>query len=216
MASFLWVSGDRTIFPQHKKVQSPYVVLRYDDAVKLFAKHFALAKLQKIFDSAISTEGFRQKVETIISQQTEGSIGFTYEYDKLTYRMDFDSHFYYHQGKPWYSMNIRLSNDGFLYKKETDYEGIRGPFSRHHSTTWYKLPLKAYNKEIATCFKFFRGLLKIQKVRSVFWYNSQEERIEVQLIDTQGSQKLNITFEPGYPELDFNENLWDSDDDDQN
>jgi hypothetical protein len=102
---------------------------------------------------------------------------------------------YTKDGDDW--VNLKLNNDGFWYKQIHTEAYI----SRHSHDRWQKLP-KSYYKYFENVVASFQDTH-----RMCIYYNSFTKRVDIRLrsIDIKKHKNVVITFEPGYPDFEYDE-----------
>jgi len=103
------------------------------------------------------------------------------------------------------SYNLKLSNDGFLYSCRSDLQVHRNNIRRHNHGDWCLL-------DIGSCRKFQDGsklanIILGRPDKTQTFYNEHNNRVDLKYIDSCSKNAMCITFEPGYPENDF-EDVW--------
>ena len=109
------------------------------------------------------------------------------------------------------SNEVGLSNDGFVYYPSKDKihiveEGIQ----RYNSNTWASLDEK-YISEFSSIINWCKIRLGCSgqggRAKVKLFYNFKEERIDIKIFGVEKwyDKMITITFEPGYPEFDFDD-----------
>jgi hypothetical protein len=130
-------------------------------------------------------------------------------------------------------LNIKLANDGFLYKHESSFSttatGITNSLflsllafncfyysiifiiiigqTTHKFSDWALLD-KKYEYAFAPLLKFARAWLGLERVKYQIRYNFVHRRIDFKAYDDANKRQLTITFEPGHPESMDTEDYW--------
>lgn len=129
-----------------------------------------------------------------------------YDCDGLCYDGTCFNEEHTYRGQRQINHHIKLANDGFLYKTvgEMKEQLVEGPITRHRSSFWHCLCNVDIEECLGSILTYADNFFETD-YRFTLFYNQVEERIDfVAYIPTD---KLVITFEPGYPGDDYGE-LW--------
>jgi len=96
--------------------------------------------------------------------------------------------------------SVGLSNDGYIYSDKL--KTFKNDIKRHHSETWSILD-KNCLPEFESIINWCEKRVDRNNPRVVVFYNFEEERVDIKVYGLYNS--ITITFEPGYPEIDFND-----------
>ena len=183
------------------------------------------------FDLRILESIFRSWNDTIESVKANGNIAFeariwfprvklNYEYDSLLYCSEVYTTTSLFKNKKIQEVNIRLPNDGFLYKKHNELKISQDNLKRHRSETWCLLIPDEYKDGCLFLARWFRNFFNLSKDTSIshrVFYNYNEDRVDFKIwydaTDEEYDQYVVIiTFEPGYPEDTYGDkDLWKDD-----
>ncbi len=183
--------------------------IAYVDAQARFSNFFSLTRLVEIFQAWASTPSAKT-IQVNVPHDRKTYIN--YEFDKLNYRSTI---FTTEEAAPNATIkdlqfHIKLANDGFLYKKPQDVR-LRGPkfdFARHRMEHWYELDKTEFGTALAPLWQYAKGIFGLASdsmLPGKVFYNYEYERIDVILYDRPNHRMLLITFEPGYPNSDFDD-----------
>lgn len=133
-----------------------------------------------------------------------------YRYDQLTYRAEIEYGRKCPPGKPSFSyMDIRLPNDGFLYDDLKDSEvfrDIKGLY--HHIEGWQVVELRVLQHDFPHLLRFAKRWFSCD-ISVQMYYHSEMERIDFLFRPRCNADiNLKICFEPGFPEDEIREDLW--------
>jgi len=195
----------RSLFPGAGAFVRPLGGLQYDQAKALFADRFKLTHLTEILNS------WQNSAPQLTTDNFDNYYGkevvYFYHYDKLLYRSTL-------WGTTWQepkgkrlirSLNIKLSNDGFLYPHTNELKVFRSDIRRHDGDSHWTLldreqAITTFSHHIA----FAKSYFKTTKVLDVkVFYNFFMDRIDFKA--WFGEDELVISYEPGFPETDFND-----------
>jgi hypothetical protein len=103
--------------------------------------------------------------------------------------------------------NIKLSNDGFLYSDVSKMNVARGPVKRHNHNRWFMLHRRELDS-FPFAEKFAVRVLKgVAPLKVQLFYNTEQSRVDLKFLNESTDETVTYTFEPGYPENDY-EDLW--------
>lgn len=99
-----------------------------------------------------------------------------------------------------YQMALKLPNDGFFYLPTSSFRTFKDNISRHKSSTWSKLD-KGYIREVPEIYSWcskliFSQLGQVTRIVSDFYYNYEEERVDIFIRDISDTFTVIVTFEP--------------------
>ena len=164
-----------------------------------YSEFFKLSEIDDIFsDALIYLNNFERKFNMfeLIQPST-----FIYLHRKIRYLGTiYIDNFENHLGQSIRNLNIKLSNDGFVYTNKVN--AFRENIERHSSKTWCLLD-REYNDEFDSILKWCKKKLNC-KSRVKIFYNFKEERLDIKVFGNN-KRTITITFEPGYPEIDFDD-----------
>jgi hypothetical protein len=174
--------------------------LPYDAVLKLYPDRFNFALINNNFAALAA----RLPTEYAVLWRNETTV---YEFDKLRYCSTRDVVRYNYLGTPQTVLNVRLSNDGFLYPLPSSLNVFQPQVSRHHSATWALLDrteIARFPAVVAWCDRTALAHT-VENIRYQVFYNFMEDRIDVKAISGNGKDVVLVTFEPGFPEEGFDD-----------
>lgn len=121
---------------------------------------------------------------------------FFYFYDKLNYRATVDLITFPEKGVMTCALNIRLSNDGFLYPPNRLSENLGG---------WHLL-LKDEVLKIFTDVAFVEKVLGTSSWKCMIYYHEDEQRMDLKF--RYMNVLVCVQFETGYPETFLDDDVW--------
>jgi hypothetical protein len=219
---FFVYAGPAFSHPQYKQ-------WRLDDD-----EHFNVNSLSRIFSSAMASLDAAPSELSLPSFDDVKALKipcklppFQYIYDSLTYQGVVDCGPYWCTNRTNWVVNVRLSNDGFLYPHPDELKGQ--PFKRSHHkgrSGWYTVSEKGGYFSAIT--KYVANWMKLP-FQSVIMYNPYCQRLDMYFraidkvdltlarcadgeLTSSCSQpySFNISFEPGAPVTSFDDDLWES------
>lgn len=139
------------------------------------------------------------------THQPERNWPFIYRVDELLYRATMVLSTFPNDGTMICALNIRLSNDGFLYPPNRQLRKLQeNTVSNHKRSGWYLLTKDEVLK-FPTAVNFAEKILG-SSWKCMMYYHKDEQRMDLKF------KHLNtfvfVQFEPGYPETYFDDNLW--------
>ncbi|KAJ3380409.1 hypothetical protein HDU92_005984 [Lobulomyces angularis] len=188
----------------------------YEECKQRFPERFNFEFLKNLFDTWISSgENNANSVIEILNLKNivrNASVykkqEFLYKYDSLIWKTDAILQSVKFENKFFLTTSLKFSYDGFLYPESSKFQSLRKEIKRHRSDSWCLLEKKEYEGKFDNISKWARDFFN-SEIETQFFYNFELERINF-IFKKKGVEfgdKLNVTFEPGYPENDFVE-VW--------
>lgn len=201
----------RQIFPHPF---SPFAVakMQYDRAIERFPERFNMSKIGEIFDAWNSALRSPLTYRDLDSMAESRHI--LYTYDNLTYRSTcWKSRYTLKTSiEEIMQLDIKLSNDGYLYKPSRDLRTTKRNIKRHDNTSTWCILDRSEAQWFRPLIAFAKKFFGIERVKFKVFYNFESERIDFKAFDNPNSRSLAITFEPGGPFVDFEDGWLESDD----
>lgn len=176
----------------------PLSVLKKD-----FPERFKLEKFEAIWNS------FFQMAKALRSMPTEPTITRTQynTFDEKRWRSDFWVQ-YVGEEDEWLTLNIKLSNNGYLYDEHKNFKILEDDFYHHNRDGWCELDMN--DDDLRKYFEFLMTFTldywvpknkkkEVEPIISVI-YNYNHRRVDVDVIIEELKQQVCLSFEPGYPE----------------
>lgn len=165
-----------------------------------------LSLYQSDFQAAFSS------LTTTATCPTQNTAPYFYDFDELNYRATLElSAFKTPEGGPVlkFALNLRLSNDGFLYPPSNQLTlKVAKTVPNHNCDGWHLLD----ESELA---KFPRAIMFAQTILGTsdrppcfLYYHEDEQRMDLKFRDVTSTRYVFVQFEPGYPVHDFTDDLW--------
>ena len=175
------------------------VLINYEEFRKVHAEHFNFKIINGMFASfaAVLSEGGPPSYPAVICHR----------YDKLVYRADAYCQQFKAPNGTWRTQYMyKLSNDGFFYPEVSEMKTSAGPYTRHGNIpNWYLL--KGIERaKFGAVFEFVESHFE-KKYRFQMYFNRDASRIDLKFMDSNSADDIIVTFEPGHPEEDF-EDEW--------
>lgn len=140
-----------------------------------------------------------------------------YEYDKLIYKSTINGLLVNFMEKEKEKMVkktikylvIKLSNDGFLYPLTEEFKIFKNGIKRHgYTSTWALLDRSEITKHFLPLCNFAKKILETKRLVYKVFYSFEEDKIDFKAYDNERNLVVEITFEPGYPNDDEFDDLW--------
>ncbi len=176
--------------------------LMYDALRAKFPEHFNLDVINKHFMTLVeATDHFDRQSHAVY-----------YVFDKLKYRASYSNlETFTRNNKVWTALDIKLSNDGFLYPRLGD--GVTASHTgidRHRNIlNWAKLQhndVRMFPALVQFCAN--RLLQKNEpdsKLSFVVFYHEAAKRLDFKAYHDDSSRAISICFEEGYPQDKFDD-----------
>ncbi|KAJ3220551.1 hypothetical protein HK099_004217 [Clydaea vesicula] len=177
----------------------------YEECKQRFPERFNFEILKNLFDTWISSG--ENNANSVIEILNLKNINF-YINDSLIWKTDAIVQSVKFENKFFLTTSLKFSNDEFLYPELSKFQSLRKEIKRHRSDSWCLLEKKEYEGKFDNISKWARDFFN-SEIETQFFYNFELERINF-IFKKKGVEfgdKLNVTFEPGYPENDFVE-VW--------
>ncbi|AVK77556.1 hypothetical protein pmac_cds_868 [Pandoravirus macleodensis] len=198
----------RRLFPYPHRYESIFYTLAYEKAKEMYPQRFDPKKVGEIFSAWLEEPTARQlRADTPFSDD----LIVLYRYEKIVYR----STIYCKQAVvehgaekrvPWFF--VKLANDGFLYKRESEIGTTRTNVSRNGGSNWSQLKTDEFLEPFSPIVRFAKQFLNSEHINVRLWYNFELERLDVWF--RSDSAGLAVSFKPGFPEQDFSADAWDT------
>lgn len=110
------------------------------------------------------------------------------------------------------NVNVKLSNDGFLYPPVSSLQ-VSSPTRRHTSfktgVLWYPLKqVELQRFQSLQTWAINQHGWNPKQTTMKGWYTDQEDRVDIKIFNNQLKRQLTVTYEPGDPCHDFDETWW--------
>jgi len=177
---------------------------------KEIQEYFNLAHVGEIFTGCrIKYDMYPQAIPTLIEMMNtklgeQRKVTMDYDFDHLRYRSDSWIH---HHADGVKELNIKLSNDGFIYINEYTLKTKAINKSARGYDGWAVLDTPDQS-EFRPLIDFARVWFQTHALKFVIHYNFIESRIDFHVYNNAEKSSLIITFEPGYPESIVKEDYW--------
>jgi hypothetical protein len=193
------------LFPQPLRTVIPLANMVYDLAKKTYSERFDLSRIGTIFTAwSVSVPLLNANNFATYLPKTQS---FQYEFDKFTYKSTVLCEEYTPKGRPLCrNIMIKLSNDGFLYSKTQELQLKQSNLKRHHSETWCELAASEVIRWFQPLINYACSYFSVQQAKVKVFYSYDEDIIDFFGWNTNDNLIM-ITFEPGYPDDDF-EDEW--------
>lgn len=198
----------RTIFPFSRRYESIFATLAYEKTKEMYPQRFDSKKVGEIFSAWLEESAANQLT---IDAPLLSDLVVPYRYDNIVYRSTiYCKQVIAQRGSdkriPWFF--VKLSNDGFLYKRESEIGTNRTNVSRGGGSNWSQLKTSEFIEPFSPITHFAKRFLGSEHINVRFWYNFELERLEAWFrSDIAG---LTVSFKPGFPEQDFSADAWDT------
>jgi len=186
----------------HKKKTAEITVL-LSKLKEQFPERFKLEKFEEIWNS------FFEVAEALHSMPTEPTFKWTqyYIFDNKEWRSDFWVQNVGYKDK-WLTLNIKLSNNGYLYDEHKNFNMLNDGFYHHQRNGWCELDMN--DDDLRKHFEFLMTFTlehwipenkrkEVEPIISVA-YNYEHRRVDVDVVVEELKQQVCLSFEPGYPE----------------
>ena len=204
-------NSDKIIFPNSKTIER-----NIQNKLSIFESRcpelFKLNQINDIFNSVITElNPIENKTKNLFKTK---QLYLIYTHDKIKYRGTIYVDKFIIKGNKNKNLYIKLvaplkkqpfnsvglSNDGYIYSDKL--KTFKNDIKRHHSETWSILD-KNCLPEFESIINWCEKRVDRNNPRVVVFYNFEEERVDIKVYGLYNS--ITITFEPGYPEIDFND-----------
>lgn len=185
---------------------------RREASIKAGLPYDALRKLApEKFDFRVINESFAAflaKAKTEDGKDLHDQSYVLYNFDKLQYRGTIDRQsFTDENGQKWTALNVRLSNDGFCYPSTAElkvYQELED--ARHRGMPGWVILDRSEKARFSHVVAFAEAYLGPEaELKFKIFYNFSEDRIDFKVRHARTSRVLTVCFEPGYPEIPFND-----------
>lgn len=190
------------LFPNQRRVMVkaglPYDVLR-----KLAPEKFDFRVINDSFAA------FLAQAKTADGRNLRRVDHVFYTFDKLQYRGTIVRQTFTDDatGKEWDALNVRLSNDGFCYPASNELKVHKElETDRHRGMLGWVVLDRSEKARFSHVVAFAEAYLGPEaELQFKIFYNFDEDRIDFKVRHAKSSRVLTVCFEPGYPEIPFND-----------
>lgn len=207
-----------SLFPFPRSVTNVSVPL-YQAAKQLFPEKFEKQIICDIFEAwnqQVALKELKDGPKQDANRFCRPKQYFGYLYDGIVYQSLVQTVSYKNPTDSclYTKLNIKLSNDGFLYPDPAELKVFKENVRRHYGTTWCLLDRDELQNWFRPLMDFAVWWLQMSKKDLVFklWYNFDFSRIDFfafQKVEVNGEKlALTISFEPGGPMIDFEDDGW--------
>lgn len=179
---------------------------------------FKLSRLGDILKSWIDEAPSVEKLRTTLIDPRSAptsKLEVIYTFDKLEYFSTVKTAERTRRGKNIFNLDIRFSNDGFLYPRDRDsgLEIIQSGISRHRDISdWSSVKKDSAKIHFNSFAELAANILAVGKtqvdLKVMFNYEAARIDIECTSFSAEGYQ-VNFYFEPGFPTRTFDPSIWD-------
>mmetsp|Transcript_206 Transcript_206/g.664 ORF Transcript_206/g.664 Transcript_206/m.664 type:complete len:201 (+) Transcript_206:275-877(+) len=194
-----------------KAVMMGAVGLTFEDLKELFPDRVLLARLDDIFTAwKASHDSLPSNKQVSMTYPTVGTQArILYDYDHYTYRSTVAP--IEINGAP--QIEIKLSNDGFIYPSHDSlslndtYDSTK---THHKRTGWARLSDETIKTHFGSLIAGAKSIMGAtgELVDGQVLYHEYEERVDFLFQKKNGTARILITFQPGFPEHFHKDDPW--------